>query len=475
MLLYYIHRRRKERLSLSTSMTGTSLKQGWLEKKGSLVKNWKRRFFVLTSSSLDYFTDETLAEKKGSVPILSSSRVMHRDGTSHKFKFGLLTGKRLLEIACTSDRDRDRWTKAIQDVINRIQVESMRSGKPPPNNADKSTIFDDIIAKNRIEVSNMVEDTPMNRARKKQLAVLQKSGLDTAASGLKKDDHEKALWGGDDSDESEDEKSDEEEIQEGSRPKTSAATRGKTGTRRRLGGKSSKVNTRKMGSSKSKSRGNSFEVVGEEKGSNKTAESQTEDQGVDTSDRGDSLDEWEERHTDDGVIYYYHKEAKLTRWDKPSAEVRQSISRRLDEERRQRESATEKRLLEQKQNKFVEEELREYTNQIKDDVDQQIKLWKHPVGKKKPRVLGELINAIPSLLGPTVIPPESSLVVKPLQKGDSPSEVKKAYRRAVRLVHPDKIAGSGCVIEMEKKLLAAEVFIVINEAFDQYRTQHEDA
>lgn len=99
-----------------------SLKEGWLEKKGSFIKSWKRRYFILTPTALDYYTDETKAEHKGSVPILSTSRVMHRDGSSHQFKFGLLTGKRLLEIACTSDKDRTRWKKAIQELINRIQV-----------------------------------------------------------------------------------------------------------------------------------------------------------------------------------------------------------------------------------------------------------------------------------------------------------------------------------------------------------------
>ena len=102
--------------------SGAPLKQGWLEKKGSLVKSWKRRFFVLTSSELSYFTDETLKQQKGSVAVLHSSRVMHRDGSSHNFKFGLLTGKRLLEISCATDKDRERWTRAIQELISRKQV-----------------------------------------------------------------------------------------------------------------------------------------------------------------------------------------------------------------------------------------------------------------------------------------------------------------------------------------------------------------
>ena len=63
------------------------------------------------------------------------------------------------------------------------------------------------------------------------------------------------------------------------------------------------------------------------------------------------------------------------------------------------------------------------------------------MGRKRPRVLGELLNAIPALLGPSVVPPDCSLATTPLQRSDPPALVKKAYRKAVRLVHPDKIAG----------------------------------
>ena len=45
--------------------------------------------------------------------------------------------------------------------------------------------------------------------------------------------------------------------------------------------------------------------------------------------------------SDKGEVYYYHKGAKATRWEKPTREVTQGINRRLEEERRQLETATE--------------------------------------------------------------------------------------------------------------------------------------
>lgn len=60
--------------------------------------------------------------------------------------------------------------------------------------------------------------------------------------------------------------------------------------------------------------------------------------------------------------------------------------------------------------------------------------------------------------------------------------------KAVRLVHPDKLSGIleeneidvlsniffcvGVIVDMEKKLLAQEVFIAINQIYDTYRKTH---
>lgn len=40
---------------------------------------------------------------------------------------------------------------------------------------------------------------------------------------------------------------------------------------------------------------------------------------------------------------------------------------------------------------------------------------------------------------------------------------------------PPPISGTGSVIELDKKMMAAEVFIAINEAFEKFREQHEDS
>jgi hypothetical protein len=47
-------------------------------------------------------------------------------------------------------------------------------------------------------------------------------------------------------------------------------------------------------------------------------------------------------------------------------------------------------------------------------------------------------------------------------------------RHLIVLYYVDDLSGTGSVIDMEKKMLAAEVFITINEAFEKFRSQHEE-
>lgn len=43
--------------SITSSLSGV-YKQGWLNKKGQLYKNWRKRYFLLVDGFLMYFVDE---------------------------------------------------------------------------------------------------------------------------------------------------------------------------------------------------------------------------------------------------------------------------------------------------------------------------------------------------------------------------------------------------------------------------------
>ena len=56
------------------------------------------------------------------------------------------------------------------------------------------------------------------------------------------------------------------------------------------------------------------------------------------------------------------------------------------------------------------------------------------------RSIPELLTAIPSIIDTSIVP-EGSIYKEPLTISTPPIDVKKAYLRAVRLVHPDKLVG----------------------------------
>ncbi len=140
-------------------LSETVLFQGWLEKKGSFVTNWKQRWMTLTPTALTYYTDDTLGTKKGEMAVNETTKVLTRDGSTHHYKFGIMTDERVLELSARTDEERLRWMDEIQDVI-KYHI----SRKGTFNINDKQSGLGLFKKK-----TNMDEDTPMNRAYKSQL------------------------------------------------------------------------------------------------------------------------------------------------------------------------------------------------------------------------------------------------------------------------------------------------------------------
>lgn len=135
--------------------------EGWLEKKGSFVKSWKRRWFVLTEDKLQYFVEETQNTLKGGVDILASSEVLSRDGSTHEFKFGVQTGTKILEISADCEETRLLWMDTLHKTINNRRCDHS-SGAIPTGKG-----LSNLLVK---KVTKMEADTPMNRALKNQAA-----------------------------------------------------------------------------------------------------------------------------------------------------------------------------------------------------------------------------------------------------------------------------------------------------------------
>ncbi|OQS07118.1 hypothetical protein THRCLA_00874 [Thraustotheca clavata] len=96
-------------------------KSGWLNKLGHRRKNWKRRYFVLDGSVLQYYTDDVSKAKnpklKGEVLLFHKETTVHYTDNSRDFTFSIDAGTYSLLLQAASEVEREAWVYAIEDAI----------------------------------------------------------------------------------------------------------------------------------------------------------------------------------------------------------------------------------------------------------------------------------------------------------------------------------------------------------------------
>ncbi|KAF0719994.1 Aste57867_645 [Aphanomyces stellatus] len=93
---------------------------GWLEKEGEVMPTWKRRYFVLTGTQLQYFKTSDRQDKKGGGRVLEVGMSDRPNGL-----YFYLDTNRILNVVADSERDAQGWFAAA----------SLALGRPlPPSN-----------------------------------------------------------------------------------------------------------------------------------------------------------------------------------------------------------------------------------------------------------------------------------------------------------------------------------------------------
>lgn len=103
------------------------VKEGYLNRRGGIIKSWSRRYFVLNKQSLVYFRREQdingQSLKSGLSPqgriFLSDIINIEKEGLESRktFVFALKTKKRVVLLQAFSDVERDDWVSAIQTTL----------------------------------------------------------------------------------------------------------------------------------------------------------------------------------------------------------------------------------------------------------------------------------------------------------------------------------------------------------------------
>ncbi|KAM6898617.1 pleckstrin homology domain-containing family A member 1-like isoform 2-T2 [Lycodopsis pacificus] len=96
------------------------IKAGYCVKQGALMKNWKRRYFMLEENAVSYFKSDLEREALKVIPLKEVHRVQeckHSDLMMRDNLFEMVTSSRTFYIQADSPEDMHSWIKAISGAI----------------------------------------------------------------------------------------------------------------------------------------------------------------------------------------------------------------------------------------------------------------------------------------------------------------------------------------------------------------------
>jgi len=115
-------------------------KQGFLTKQGGLVKNWKRRWFVLKGDKIYYFKAQTDQDVTGVIELSSKSKVKKDEIKGKNNLFSVSTTNRVYFMYPDSLSDQEAWISEIQKTVDKL------SGKHHFDRSAHSTSTKDTIS-----------------------------------------------------------------------------------------------------------------------------------------------------------------------------------------------------------------------------------------------------------------------------------------------------------------------------------------
>ncbi|OQR87089.1 hypothetical protein ACHHYP_09562 [Achlya hypogyna] len=154
----------------------TVIKEGPMYKQGQMVKNWKKRHFVLAVSKLEYFKDSKDKISQG-VVYFENCRCTVRSlpstaakltGAPGDYVLELMAGDRQFIMSCTSEDERMEWLEALKVAIDASKA---LSGTSSEVDALRRTSF--LLSSRRLGqgMSSISEDAPMPRSTTRHMSI----------------------------------------------------------------------------------------------------------------------------------------------------------------------------------------------------------------------------------------------------------------------------------------------------------------
>jgi len=146
------------------SHLGPAEKMGFLTKRGHIVRNWKKRWFVLTDNKLYYFRSRQDDTHAGIVNLKNCAVHIIDNHPSKKFCFEIITPIGIPFIMSASNKqDMDEWIRSIKKVVDELENRKNTKMEAPKQQNDMqflNTLLD-----------KMDKETPSQQAEKQRVSL----------------------------------------------------------------------------------------------------------------------------------------------------------------------------------------------------------------------------------------------------------------------------------------------------------------
>jgi hypothetical protein len=113
----------------ATGLSEPSIKEGWLTKQGGAIKTWKKRWFVLRSSSLSYYKEQKDTVPQGTIDLTTClSCGPSTKKVSKGFLFDVTTQPRVYVANAATEEEMQDWIDAIQGVLDTLPRPAVAGG-----------------------------------------------------------------------------------------------------------------------------------------------------------------------------------------------------------------------------------------------------------------------------------------------------------------------------------------------------------
>lgn len=178
-------------------------------------------------------------------------------------------------------------------------------------------------------------------------------------------------------------------------------------------------------------------------------EEKEEEEGEESSTTGG----WIAVKTQDGRTYYYHKLTRVSRWNKPDSAILETMEERILTQQREMQRRLQTRRRDRQQLMEQKEQEALASVSLGQEVDRIVSTW------ARNKSIADLLRTIHEIAPTNVTSIELALDC-------SPSDIKRAYMKIVRLIHPDKLT----MHQLRDRLLAQALFTVVTGSYNEFRT-----